>query len=281
MRGTIARTVAIAVIGLAVAAAAFGRALHNAVRLDPVVPDPAATPQIGAAPAAEPAEPLSAEALQLAVQNDPFSENRRASSERYRMPGEMPAFTRPARERPPEIDPPEFTVIGTLAFADGGFVVVQTEDGTRRVISVGESHDGYRLDGVRGNTALLSRQDAEFSLRVPEPSPFPPQPRRGRNSRGRNNDDDDDERRGRNTGRNGGDVNEQRQIELQRVLESLRGRGAGVGLRGRGAGGDDAAVGYIMIDSVVTGAAVRGVRILRAGGGGGGTPQPDGPTDGR
>jgi len=289
MSGTIARTVAIAVIGLAVAAGAFGRALHNAVRLDPVVPDPAATPPIGAAPAVETAEPLTEEALRLAVQNDPFREERTAAAERYRMPGEMPAFVRAPRERP-TVEPPEFTVIGTLTFADGGFAVIQMEDGSRRVISVGESHQGYRLSGVRGNTATLTRGDAEFSLKVPEPSPFPPQPRRGRNNRGRGDDDDE---RGRNSGRNGGrsgdEIQVQRSQELLRALQGIRGRGAGGGdlldvrlldfggsvLRfGRGGGPES----EVMIADTA-GTAV--VRILRRGGGdGGAAPRPDG-SDGR
>jgi hypothetical protein len=283
-----ARSVLIAVVGLAISAAAFGRALHNAVRVAPVATVQPASP-VQVAPTPVRTEPLSEQAVALAVQNDPFREQR-SPGERYRLPGDEPEFVPVAREEP-RVEPPPFSVIGTLAAGEAGYAVIQMEDGSRRVTALGESVQGYRLVGVRANTAVVSRAESNFTLRVPEANPSPVDPRANRRGRG------DDNGRGRNSNNNGrnGELQAEAAARLQEALMSIRGRGAGgavferiegavggVEIRVRGGGGGD------VIDIVETlpiplppglaPPARRGgggdAATVRRGGGGGGADAP-------
>lgn len=202
MMGRFARSLALAAIGLTVAAAAFGRALHNAVRLEPVEQIEETAQPVAAAPlpASEPA--VSAQAVQLAVENDPFREEREPSSARYRLPGDAPIRSASARTEP-DIEPPEFRVLGTVQIGDVGYAVIETEDNGRRLISVGETMNGFRLTAVDGDKAVLGMAGASFELSVPEPEMHPEperQQRRGRNNNNNNNDDDNNNNRRRGGG---------------------------------------------------------------------------------
>jgi hypothetical protein len=222
MGGQFARSIGIAMVGLAIAATAFGRSLHKAVRLDPVRPA-AESPAVEEPTVAEAGERVTEDALRLAVENDPFREAREPSAARYRLPGDV--MERPARVREqPEVPAPPFSVLGLLALGDAGYAVVQTEDGTRAVVSLGENVLGYQLTKIEGKTATVSLNGQAFTLSVPDPSMHPEPPSRGRNGR-------DDERG--NRGNNNNQNLRQAEEALQQLREQLlQGRG---GRRGGGA----------------------------------------------
>src|SRR5690606_27401746 len=91
--------------------------------------------------------PLTMDALQLAIDNDPFQESRRRPPERYRMPGDPIEDAGP----PPPPPPPPFQVLGIAQLpGGGGSAIMQVEDAPPRVVSVGESLFGYTLDRVEG-----------------------------------------------------------------------------------------------------------------------------------
>lgn len=114
--------------------------------------------------------PLTMDALQLAIDNDPFQESRRRPPERYRMPGDPIEDAGP----PPPPPPPPFQVLGIAQLpGGGGSAIMQVEDAPPRVVSVGESLFGYTLDRVEGEVATLSGQGRTLTLTVAQASPNP------------------------------------------------------------------------------------------------------------
>jgi hypothetical protein len=142
----------VAVIGCAGAAIVFGSAIVGALSIESVPhvapPEPAA-PDVEIASAAR---PLTNDALNLAVDSDPFRPDRQRWPDRYRLPGEeLPE--EPAAPPPPPPAPP-FRLIGTATTATGGIAVIEIE-GNARVVDVGESLLGYTLAAVEQNRVTM------------------------------------------------------------------------------------------------------------------------------
>lgn len=155
-----------------------------------------AAPDPGAAPGAW-EDPLA-----LAVDNDPFSPERRAPARRYRLPAErVPVVVEEPRERP---EAPDFRVVGSAAAGATGLALVQIDRDEPRLVALGESLRGYTLSAVDGESATLVGPAGSLRFTVMEPL-----------SR-REDDDDRRRRRGRD------DEAERRAREAQRRLELVR-----------------------------------------------------------
>lgn len=177
------RALAGAALAFAAALVVFVSALGRA--LAPV--DAGAAP-VGV-PGSEPADsasaprpPLGADALMLAVENDPFSPGRTRPGQRYRLPGDVDPPPPPEPPPPPPL--PDFRVSGTVVTPDGGLAVIRIGDGASRVLSIGDYLGGYRLERVTAETATLRNDERELTLLVPGPAAQPmasaaPQPQRG------------------------------------------------------------------------------------------------------
>jgi len=209
------RSFTIAAAALAGSAALFAWVLANALETDPVhTPAPSPASQEEASPASQPTSPadaesppsveaprarqnpdettrpgekgsserfassdaLSGEALAMMVNQDPFSPTR-AAAEPYRLPGEeVEAAPEPPREPPP----PQFRLHGTVLTPSGGIALLELEN-TQRIVSVGESVQGYRLAGVDAQTATVEANGRLITYRVSDP--MPRRPARNTNTR--------------------------------------------------------------------------------------------------
>lgn len=204
------RTFTIAAAALAGSAALFAWVLANALATDPVHHTPAPPPasQPAASPADTQAPPsveaprsrqkpgettqpgekgsgerfassdaLSGEALAMMVNQDPFSPTR-AAAEPYRLPGEELEAAAPAPPREPP--PPQFRLHGTVLTPSGGIALLELEN-NQRIVSVGESVQGYRLASVDAQTATVEANGRLITYRVSDP--MPRRPARNTNTR--------------------------------------------------------------------------------------------------
>ena len=163
------RTLIGAAAAFTIALFLFGGALLRAFGTDPVLLPPPAEPAEAADDEASGANPsLSADALRLAVENDPFTPERRAPVERYRLPGDVEPEPPPPPPLPPP--PPAFRVAGTVVTGDAGMALISVGDVPPRMMSVGDALMGYRLSNVTAGTATMSNEDNDIVLRVPPPS---------------------------------------------------------------------------------------------------------------
>jgi hypothetical protein len=166
----------LAAVACAAATFFFATALVRALSYEPVP-----TAQLPAVPvtsaselgtpeaAAKPAEkPLTNDALALAADHDPFQQTRERPSEPYRMPDE---FVEPAAPPPEPPAPPPFRVLGTAVQGNSGIVLMQVGEATPRVMTQGESLNGYTLERVENNSATMVGQGRSLRLAVSPPSP--------------------------------------------------------------------------------------------------------------
>jgi hypothetical protein len=122
---------------------------------------------------------LSSEALRLAVDNDPFQADRTPPPP-YRMPGENEESVVVERPAPPP--PPPFQLLGTVSMPEKSVALLQVEDATPQIVTVGEAVMGYTLKTVEMTSATLtSRSGEELRLAVSPPSASPARAS-GRNS---------------------------------------------------------------------------------------------------
>jgi hypothetical protein len=213
---------------LATAAIVLGVTLTRAMTLDvetesspSVAESPVVETESGSgdtAPRVPSAGRLDSEAIRLAVDNDPFQPERRRA-EAYMMPGE-----RIEPEEPPELPPPPpFRLLGTAETDAGGIAVMQVEDSDPKILGLGESMMGYRLDQIEGNMATLFGQGRTLTITVADASPQPAARRTTRGARGarggaRGNATDNAER-----AREMLMLNAER---IQQMIQQLRERGA-------------------------------------------------------
>ena len=151
-------------------------ALPDAATASPSVNKPAAPAPSVEAPVKSSAPSkkwtgLTSNALQLAVETDPFQPDRVRAPERYRLPGEEVIVEEPPPPIPPP-PPPQFRVLGTIVGAEGtGVAVIQTPTGSR-VLGVGESLNGFTLASVTPRAATVEGNGGRrYSLNVEEGSP--------------------------------------------------------------------------------------------------------------
>lgn len=176
----------------------FARNLEPATQTAPDAAGPRQEPEGGpGSPAGTtapgPASALSPEVLGLVAEQAPFEADRRELGQRYRMPQDEVAASEEPRELPP---PPEFELLGVVSGAEGGLAVVRLEGGELRMLSTGDSVEGYTLSAVEADRAVM--EGAGRTLQVPLATASPtvqredPGDQRGnRRTRGRNNNGDD------------------------------------------------------------------------------------------
>ena len=184
MNGSTNRALIGAAAVFTVALFLFGSALLRAFSTDAsLLPPPARTPTVTDDSAGD-AEVLSADALRLAVENDPFSPTRQAPLERYRLPGDVEPEPEPPPPEPPP--PPPFQLTGTVITERASMALISVGDVPPRMMSVGESLMGYRLSNVTAQSATMVNEEHELHLQMPTPSrqvaAVPQPPRRGQTS---------------------------------------------------------------------------------------------------
>lgn len=175
-----------------------------------------------AAPASAPAtakavlpampEPLPSSALRQAVAKAPFAPDRKAPAQRYLLPEQI-VVERPEAPPPERPAAPEFRVLGTVASATGGVAVVQSPDGTRRLLSVGQEIEGYRVRAIEQAAVVMSGQGWDMTFAVADATPSPGG---GGNQNGRG-------QQGRAGQQGAAGVQAQRNAALNQVLQQLRG----------------------------------------------------------
>ncbi len=170
-----ARLVAIA--GLGVAGSVFAVAVQRALTLEAVDADvPAAVPappKDGASPAPAPLRlpsegPVSRAEVTYAVEHDPFQPDRERPAP-FRLPGEFVAEATSAERTPP----PEFRMTGVIGMGDGGLALIEMDGMTPRVVAIGESLLGYRLERVGATSATLTGHNETIELQLAEAEPHP------------------------------------------------------------------------------------------------------------
>lgn len=187
------RRLVLAMAIFAAAALLFGYAMFRALTIEPASAAPLPLPTPGAsAKATEPMGPdqtpapveqkptaktesktrtkepkkpgdVDLDALLLAVDADPFREDRARVGARYRMPGEEVELP---PEEPPPPPPPPLRVVGTLVTPNNAVAIVQLDNGQSRVVGVGESVAGYRIDRIAANNATVSGAGQTVTLPV-------------------------------------------------------------------------------------------------------------------
>jgi hypothetical protein len=183
------RLIVMAATVLGSAAIVFGVTLARALTLEPEAV--AAGPPESSAPVESPdlespASPrvpsagrLDREAIRLAVDNDPFQPDRRRA-DAYIMPGEDIEI----EEEPPPPPPPPFRLLGTAQADSGGYAVMQVEDAPPKVLGLGETIMGYRLENIDGVAATLTGQGRTLTITVADATPQPETRRGARGARG-------------------------------------------------------------------------------------------------
>jgi len=166
----------------------FGVTLARAITAEPE-PRAESPPQVRAstddpepvtpAPRVPSERRLDRDAIRLAVDNDPFQPDRRRA-EAYVMPGENIEVEAP----PPPPPPPPFRLLGTAQSDSGGFAVMQVEDAPPKVLGLGESMMGYRLEEIDGVMATLTGQGRTLTITVADAAPQPDTRRGARGARG-------------------------------------------------------------------------------------------------
>jgi hypothetical protein len=172
MNHSTSRALIVSAVAFTVALFVFGSALVRALASDTVTEPPPTPSAADTTDGAEPAErPLSADALMLAVENNPFQPDRSRPAARYRLPGDVDPPPPPPPPPPPAL--PDFRVTGTAVLPQGGFAVLGIGDAPPRVLAIGEYLGGYMLAGVTSETATMKNDEREITLLVPGPSARP------------------------------------------------------------------------------------------------------------
>lgn len=187
------RSSAIAAFAVVTAAAllfvaAVTRALDLEAEFATELPAAAVTPPMppDAGPADAPRTPseatLSAQDIALAVDHDPFQPDRSRPAP-YRLPGE----NLPAEETGPGLSAaPEFVMTGVIQMGDGGLALIQLPNETPRVLGVGESLLGYRLERVGATSATMVGADRTLELALATAPAQPSAQGRNRNTQAGN-----------------------------------------------------------------------------------------------
>ncbi|MET0398233.1 MAG: hypothetical protein ABW277_15635 [Longimicrobiaceae bacterium] len=181
---------AAALVLLLSCAAIVGAVAQREVSAGPPGPAPAAAP--ARSPAAAAAAPRAAGARDAAaldrlvletVARNPFRAERSRGAGRFRLPGsEAPAgppgaATAPAAVQlppppPPRLPTPQFRLVGTAVLGGGGgLAAIEVPGAPPRVVNVGESISGFRLESVTPVEARLRGADTTLVIRSSSPTP--------------------------------------------------------------------------------------------------------------
>jgi hypothetical protein len=142
---------------------------------------PAVTPTTGVTPS--PDARVSSEVLSMAVERAPFDPGRQPPARRYLLPDQIEP---PRREQPPpqRPAPPQVRVLGTVVAPAGNVAVVQLADGKKRVMTVGQEMEGYRVAAIESGAVVMSGRGWDLTFAVADAQPIGPnRPQRDANGR--------------------------------------------------------------------------------------------------
>jgi hypothetical protein len=154
----------------AVAVVLFGTTFVHAVTADridtaPVVPKPRT--DAADAPAAD---VISMQAVNEAVAKDPFSPDRQPNATPYRLPTD-PQEAAPPPPPPPPPALPAFRLVGTTQTPRGSIALIQVDNGTPKVVAVGETMNGFVLERIDRVSATMVQGDRRMDLQLQQPLP--------------------------------------------------------------------------------------------------------------
>ncbi len=152
----------------AVAVVFFGTTLAGAMTAD-VTPAPVQTRPVVRDTGSVSPTVITMQAVNEAVAIDPFSEERTPAEQPYRLPSDP---TDPPPPPPPPAPPPvpAFRLVGTTQTPSGGIALIQVDNGTPRVISVGETLNGYTVEKIERVSATLAQGDRRVTLALQQPA---------------------------------------------------------------------------------------------------------------
>lgn len=176
---------------------------------------PSVPPSTGVAPSQD--ARLQAEVLSMAVKRAPFDPDRRAPTRRYLLPDQIEP---PRREQPPpqRPAPPQFRILGTVVAPAGSVAVVQLADGKKRVMTVGQEMEGYRVSAIEQGAVVMSGQGWDLTFAVADAQPIGPN-RPQRDASGRIIQDRAQQNRGQ---QNAAQQARGQLLELERALTNLQ-----------------------------------------------------------
>lgn len=114
-------------------------------------------------------EVITMAAVNEAAAMDPFAPDRQPPAERYRLP------TDPEPEPPPPPEPappplPAFRLVGTTQTPRGGVALIQVATADPKVVSVGETLNGFVVENISPTTARLTQGERSVDLQLQQPA---------------------------------------------------------------------------------------------------------------
>jgi hypothetical protein len=169
MSSQVDNRVMIAAGACAIAILLFGTTVARAITADdtatePVLPRPHSD---AASKAADDA--LSMQMVNEAVANDPFSADRQPNAAPYRLPTD-PVEAAPAPPPPPPPALPAFRLVGTTQTPTGSIALIQLDNGTPKVVGVGEILSGFRVDRIDRTSATMVQGERRMELQLQQPA---------------------------------------------------------------------------------------------------------------
>ena len=81
-----------------------------------------------------------------------------------------PVVVKPAPPRKKEVEPPQLSLVGTIASDDGGFEIF-LDQSTRAALrlKVGEDYQGWKLNAIQGREVTMEKDRQGAVLTLPEP----------------------------------------------------------------------------------------------------------------
>jgi hypothetical protein len=85
----------------------------------------------------------------------------------------------PAAPKPPRVERPQLSLVGTIAGSDQSFGIF-VDQATKAVLrlKIGEDYQGWRLSAVQGRETTLMRDQQTIMLSLPQPGTVTPEPAR-------------------------------------------------------------------------------------------------------
>jgi general secretion pathway protein N len=136
-------------------------------------PEPVTTVRV-TVPAAEPARALSANPLWAIPLTQLSGTRDRPIFSPSRRPAPVAAAADPVPLKPQprkkEIEPPQLSLVGTIASGDEGFgIFIDQSTKAALRLKVGEDHQGWKLRAIRGREVTMEKDERSAVLTLPQP----------------------------------------------------------------------------------------------------------------
>jgi hypothetical protein len=136
--------------------------------------EPATTVRVGAAPAVPARTPSANPLWGVPLNQLSGTRDRPIFSPSRRPPPPAAVAAETVSTKPPprkkEIEPPQFSLVGTIASEDEGFgIFIDQSTKMALRLKVGEDYQGWRLRGIRGREVTVEKDERAAVLTLPQP----------------------------------------------------------------------------------------------------------------